>query len=403
MDSKSEQFSFCIPRDFKEKDILFKTQTKKEKIVQPLEKFRSFFISMSNNGISVFDNGMYKNIKICHLFEILKNHGLSPTIPMEIESSPEFSFIDFDWKPHSFNMPTVWDFNWNGVRCGITSDGVVHCRKIWFRVFDMTLGVGEKIMEEIAKELLIFWTDKTVVNTSLTVYTTSQNSMNKYVWTALCTKRCRDIDTIYIDQAVKTKLINQLKKFYTIKDLYDRFCITWKRIHLFHGPPGSGKTSTILSIASLFKKNIAKFTITPLLNSQDLESLFSSFPKETFLLLEDVDSLFTKREGTNSLDFSTLLNCLDGLTTVTGLVVFMTTNHKMKLDDAFTRPGRVDCDVEFKLPGRSEMEACLKVLGSEFSHQHKEFLDSAGEMSIAALQKHLFDCIMEERKSILYT
>lgn len=92
---------------------------------------------------------------------------------------------------------------------------------------------------------------------------------------------------------------------------------------------------------------------------------------------------------------------MDGIATVRGLVLFMTTNHIHKLDSAFIRPGRVDCCVEFNLPGREELKSALTVLGSDYKHDHEEYLDRNPDISIAALQKHLFDCIMQEKTSIL--
>ncbi len=209
------------------------------------------------------------------------------------------------------------------------------------------------------------------------------------------------METIYINPEMKNKLITQLNKFYNLSDFYDEYGITWKRIHLFHGPAGSGKTSTILALASLFKKNISKLTITPDLNSQDTEVLFQTVNDNSFLLLEDVDALFTEREANTSIDFSTLLNCMDGFTTKRGLVLFMTTNHIIKIDDALMRAGRVDLIIEFKLPGRQELKTTLETLGSAYVNEHQIYLDRNKNITIAAVQQYLFQCIMEEKSSII--
>ncbi|QKF94859.1 AAA ATPase protein [Fadolivirus algeromassiliense] len=383
-----------VPTEFKESDLLLKVQPKKEKEV-PVQKFRSFAITCMNGYLTVKG----KNIKMIHLYDILIEHGMSKTIPIHVSLSPT-TFTGFDFHPAAYNGPTVWYFEWNGVECSITSNHQTQ-HIIWIRVHDMTPGLGEQIIDELADELLKYWKDP-VPNANLVVYTT-QSTIHGYQWRQLCVKKHRDIDTIYIDSSIKDKLINQLSKFYELGDMYDRYGVTWKRVHLFHGPPGSGKTSTILALASIFGKHIAKLTLTPDLNSQSLEILFQTLPQNTFLLLEDVDALFTERKATGSIDFSTLLNCMDGLTTQRGMVLFMTTNHVTKLDQAFTRPGRVDFVLEFNLPGKQELAQALKTLGSQYAHEHEEFLEKcSNQMSIAGLQKHLFDCIMEEKKSILF-
>lgn len=133
--------------------------------------------------------------------------------------------------------------------------------------------------------------------------------------------------------------------------------------------------------------------------------MFQTVPVDTILLLEDVDALFQDRTANakTGIDFSTLLNCMDGITTRRGLVVFMTTNHVQTLDAAFSRPGRVDKSVEFHYPTKVELREALNVLASDFNHEHDEYLSRVPSegMSIAALQKHLFDCVMSEKTTIL--
>jgi len=390
MNKTEQNINFSIPKDYNDKDILLKINSKVTNSKE--HKFRSFAIRKEGNVLQIGN----KWIAVEHLFNVLKERGLSKSIPMFVSTCP-VKFIDFDWNPQAYAGPTVWYFNWNGVECSITGKN----NYTYIRIHDLTENLGETILNEITNELLKFWKDPSPPTNYLTIYTTQKTGMG-YVWNTMCTKLHRSIDTIYIDEKIKTKLIVQLRKFYDSANMYDRYGVTWKRVHLFHGPSGSGKTSTVLALASIFQKNIFKLTITPTLDSQDIEQLFTSISDKSFLLLEDVDALFVKREGNTSIDFSTILNCMDGLTTKCGLVLFMTTNHITQLDEAFVRPGRVDVTVEFELVGKKQLKEALQVLGSQYAHEHEEFLNKHNTgMSIAALQKHLFDCIMEEKESIL--
>ena len=92
---------------------------------------------------------------------------------------------------------------------------------------------------------------------------------------------------------------------------------------------------------------------------------------------------------------------MDGITTKRGMICFMTTNHIEELDDAFIRPGRVDMSIKFDYPDQTIILEALKVLAPGYSREHNEFLKKYPDISIAWLQKHLFECHMEERKSIL--
>ncbi len=61
-------------------------------------------------------------------------------------------------------------------------------------------------------------------------------------------------------------------------------------------------------------------------------SLFHTLPKNAFVVLEDVDAMFVKRKKSedsqeNSISFSGLLNALDGIASVEGRILFMTTNR----------------------------------------------------------------------------
>jgi len=66
------------------------------------------------------------------------------------------------------------------------------------------------------------------------------------------------------------------------------------------------------------------------------------------MLLEDIDAAFSGRDQStkegfrSAVTFSGLLNALDGIASAEERLVFMTTNHVDRLDQALIRPGRVD-------------------------------------------------------------
>lgn len=378
-----------IPNDYTGhpvKIIIDKTKLK----VEPIAKFISYHIP-SYQGVIKIGN---KSISFDDFYTLLQEQGgLSPVIPLVINLNP-FKIEHFDDKPNCYNGPHVFYFNWNGVKCSITGN-------IYIRVHDLTENVARNTLNNIIEELLKKWVNILPVN-NLFIYTPLR-SLSGYSWNQYSSKTHRPMDTIYLNEKIKTNLIHQLDKFLNSSDLYDRYGITWKRVHLFYGPPGSGKTSTILALASIFNKHIAKITITPSMDSSDIELLFKNLPGNTFLLLEDVDSLFVNRNATTNVDFSTILNCMDGLTTRRGLVLFMTTNHIMELDKAFLRPGRVDMCLEFELPNEDQMRQALHILGAPWVHEHEAYLKSIKDknVTIADIQKHLFECIQEDKPSIL--
>lgn len=239
---------------------------------------------------------------------------------------------------------------------------------------------------------------------TVSVYTTREVD-GRVGWVQVNERPARSLDTIYLDAEVKQRVVSQLRQFLASRDVYAQYGVPWKRVHLFSGPPGTGKTSFCFALASAFKQHLAKLTVNPRLTASHIETLFASVPKRAFVLLEDVDALFVGREaaGKQNLDFSTLINSLDGVATQQGLVVFLTTNHLDTLDPALLRPGRVDCRVTFTSAKRPELAAALERLGKRWAAEHAALLDLIDNkgVTIAAVQQFLFDCMMLDRPALL--
>lgn len=297
-------------------------------------------------------------------------------------------------------MPESWNFSWDGVKCSIMNSE----EYLYIRVHHPDATTGDRVLREMFGVLWAQHCERSKVEGVVRVWVSRCDGYDTR-WKEILRKPIRDMSTVYLDQEIKDRTITQLRKFLQSKELYDHYGATWKRVHLFEGPPGTGKTSFIFALASLFERNLAKLTVTPKMTSSELETLISKVPENSFLLVEDVDALFDVRKAASNvvLDFSTFINCLDGVSTCAGLVVFLTTNHSSHLDPALLRPGRIDMRVNFTCPGRAELTSALAVLGSEWKEEHESFLNSTANLhlTVAMLQQYLFDCHSLERKSIL--
>jgi SpoVK/Ycf46/Vps4 family AAA+-type ATPase len=194
---------------------------------------------------------------------------------------------------------------------------------------------------------------------------TDPNTLNIYVttqygeWYKYNKIPKRNIDSIYIDDKIKNKLVNDIKTFISSEEEYNNFGIPYKRTYLLTGIPGSGKTSLIKALCHKFGYGLSIISVSKKFDNDGLLNAISNVDDKSFLLLEDVDSLFVKREATTdnpSLTFSSLINILDGVLYKHGSIIFMTTNHPEKLDSALIRIGRMDMILEFNYPLKNDIE-----------------------------------------------
>ena len=138
--------------------------------------------------------------------------------------------------------------------------------------------------------------------------------------------------------------------------------VPYRRGYLLHGPPGTGKTSFIVALASHLSMSVCIVNLgISGLNDQQLDQLLNNAPRNSILLMEDVDAALIKRKagksqgGSNNVTLSGILNALDGITAQEGSVVFMTTNHIRKLAPALIRPGRCDRRMLFDYADRHQI------------------------------------------------
>lgn len=183
----------------------------------------------------------------------------------------------------------------------------------------------------------------------------------------------------------KYELLEDIENFIDSKEYYLERGIPYKRGYLAEGLPGNGKTTTILSIAQKLGKDVYSLNIASLVDSDQLRLAFQGIRENSFLLLEDLDCTVEGREKINDkINFSTVLNVLDGVYSKKGICTFFTTNHADRLDSALTRCGRMDKKITFKNPRKEDAENMLEL----FFGERKELKKYKGLHSAAQLQEY---------------
>jgi hypothetical protein len=222
------------------------------------------------------------------------------------------------------------------------------------RIFGRSQEILRQLLDEVIDKAVSFQAKK--ISAFVGLYSS---------WRRLRTFTPRKMDSVILPDGVADTILQKLKDFIIAKAWYQEMGIPYHLGMLFHGTPGSGKTSIIGALAGELKMNLYILSLA----SEDLSDerfacLLSEIPPNSFMVLEDVDAAFAARKRTpdkadqpttQGLTLTGILNALDGFMASEGSIVLMTTNHRDRLDPALIRPGRVDFEEEFRAATQSQL------------------------------------------------
>lgn len=174
-------------------------------------------------------------------------------------------------------------------------------------------------------------------------------------------RRRRPLDSVVLAPGIAERLLSDIKEFLASGKWYGERGIPYRRGYLLYGPPGTGKSSVVQAIASELGYSICLLNLADGIITDDrLQYLLAALPERSVLLLEDVDAASPSNshavEQRARLTLSGLLNALDGVGASEERLVFMTTNHPERLDQALIRPGRIDLSLCIDLAGAEQAQ-----------------------------------------------
>jgi len=218
-----------------------------------------------------------------------------------------------------------------------------------------TLGRDRMVLQSFAEDIMQCHIRRQGVQSYLYTYDDGWDYVEGY--------SPRAVESVVLEPGEKEHLLQDIAQFRRSKQRYRRLGVPYHRGYLFHGPPGTGKTSLVSALAahfglSIYMVNLADFT------DRSLMSAVNRVPCNSVLLFEDIDCMRSSQSRgrtdpsgadgqlttsnkenastQNGVTLSGLLNVLDGFHAPSGVVFVMTTNHVEKLDEALLRPGRID-------------------------------------------------------------
>ncbi len=166
-----------------------------------------------------------------------------------------------------------------------------------------------------------------------------------------------DWEALVLDATIRRMVRTDFELFFQREDWFRQHNLPYRRGYLFWGVPGNGKSATIRVMAS--HPHIRAYTLDLSDAEEKSGSVLQMFEKAAentpaLIILEDLDRCFPgegKRTKERAVSFQTLLNALDGVGTLPGVITVATANDPLCLDPAILkRPGRFDRVVHFKNP-----------------------------------------------------
>jgi len=166
----------------------------------------------------------------------------------------------------------------------------------------------------------------------------------------------RSLDSIFIDQEIKSELVQRLGDLEVSESWHATKQIPYRLGILLHGKPGDGKTSLISAIADHFNWDIYNLSITDCLSKgANIPSRISAIPRDriNLIVIEDLDFELSQLGEKYASVVPNLLSIMDGLLSHTHHVLFVTATLLDNIPDEFKREGRFDLVYHITPPTKS--------------------------------------------------
>ncbi|PGG95824.1 hypothetical protein AJ80_09906 [Polytolypa hystricis UAMH7299] len=239
------------------------------------------------------------------------------------------------------------------------------------------------------------------------VYTPESKSNRSHrPWTS-SEELVRPLETVILPDKIKQRALDDMNKFLRNQKWYQEQGIAHRRGYLFHGPPGSGKSSLGFALSCHFRIPLYIISLGDRsLTDAELLMLFKNLHPPCLVLLEDVDAAGigqsraepeeSQMEKSAPLSLAGLLQAMDGPGSAQGRILIMTTNYAGALDPALLRPGRIDERVVFPFMTEGQIKDMFMAMYSPKSCSNNA---ASGNQAVVKLAERFAAAVPENKLS----
>lgn len=185
------------------------------------------------------------------------------------------------------------------------------------------------------------------------------------------------------------KVIEDIRKFWTLEEKFEQYNLVYKRGILLYGPPGSGKSSAIkIAVNDVINEGGIGIVFNSSYQVREGLKMFRKIQPNTpvVIIMEDLESIFKQENDTD------ILNLLDGVNELHKVCFIATTNYPEQLEPRVkNRPSRFDKRYEIGSPTAETRKQYLEFLFKDNLEQYNlnKWIDDTKNFSLAHI-KELF-------------
>lgn len=198
------------------------------------------------------------------------------------------------------------------------------------------------------------------------------------------TKNIITDDLVVLPDTASERVLQALDTFWNAKELFEKHGQLFKRGIMLWGPPGGGKTCTLMLLSRdiIKREGIVVLGSHPVRTAKGLEIIRRVEPDRPLIcILEDIDEMVAEH-GEHE-----LLALLDGETQISNVAFVATTNYPERLDKRLVnRPSRFDEIIKVGMPSAAARTVYLQSRLGEDVRIERWVKDSEG-FSVAHLRE----------------